>query len=393
MKLLIVDDDKRRREKIANLLANKGIAAKEAILEADCTDDATRLLRLQYFDVLILDVVLPKRNPGLATPQHGLDLLSRLNRSPSLRKPGRIIGITAHLEDSASFRSRFQEFCLTVLEAPENSEVWFTPLASAVAYQVSSEISRAIDVSPCEVITVHGIRTFGQWQLRLKRLVEGNIGKVKFNSYRYGYFSTISFLIPLLRASEVERLSQHFRMLIKSPPKGGYVIFCHSFGTYLVAEVLKGMAKTGVNLPLTTLVTAGSVLPSDYDWSPVIDNFGCRIVNDCTDGDYILWLAKLAAPDMGMAGKCGFYGFNNERLMNRYFTGGHSSYFDGENFMSSYWLPLISSKEHAVEVDLREASTLVHEVFEKLVIFIGDNKLLVAASVIGVAVVRVLGMF
>jgi len=386
MKILIADDDKKRSKKITDFLVKKGVATKESIVEADCTDDATRLLRLQYFDVLILDVVLPKRSSGKAEPQHGLDLLSRLNRSLSLRKPGRIIGITAHLEDIAAFRSRFQEFCLTVLEAPTNSEVWLVPLTAAVAYQVSSEISRAIGISPCEIITVHGIRTFGEWQLRLKRLVESNVGKVKFNSYRYGYFSTLSFLVPFLRRAEVERLSRHFRALINNAPNGGYVIFCHSFGTYLVAEVLKGMAKSGVHFPLTTLVTAGSVLPSDYDWSPLIDHFGCRIVNDCADSDYVLWLAKLAAPGMGMAGKSGFFGFNNDKLMNRYFIGGHSSYFEGDNFMSSYWLPLISSKEHATEVDLREASTLIHEIFEKLVIVIGNNKLLAGAVLIGVAI-------
>jgi hypothetical protein len=47
------------------------------------------------------------------------------------------------------------------------------------------------------IITVHGIRTFGQWQERLERLVteSTNLDDVEFINYKYGYFSVLAFII------------------------------------------------------------------------------------------------------------------------------------------------------------------------------------------------------
>ncbi len=57
------------------------------------------------------------------------------------------------------------------------------------------------------VITVHGIRTFGQWQERLEVLVTDSSDEdIEFTKIDYGYFSVIAFFIPFVRWLATRRI-------------------------------------------------------------------------------------------------------------------------------------------------------------------------------------------
>src|SRR5208282_743058 len=96
------------------------------------------------------------------------------------------------------------------------------------------------------VITVHGIRTFGDWQGRLKQLLLPDDGSkrsgMRVVNYRYGYFSVIAFLIPFLRWLVARRFRQAvLRVTEDNPARVDFV--AHSFGTHLVAWGLMGIPK------------------------------------------------------------------------------------------------------------------------------------------------------
>tara|TARA_B100000315_G_scaffold252171_1_gene288383 strand:- start:9189 stop:9467 length:279 start_codon:yes stop_codon:yes gene_type:complete len=55
------------------------------------------------------------------------------------------------------------------------------------------------------VISVHGIRTFGGWQKRLKNLLKSEDTEIEVFDYQYGYFSILAFLIPFTRWLVVKR--------------------------------------------------------------------------------------------------------------------------------------------------------------------------------------------
>lgn len=172
-----------------------------------------------------------------------------------------------------------------------------------------------------------------------------------------------------MRKREVSRLTLSLQRIFDANPTASFVIFCHSFGTYLVAHALKKLCIGNARLPVHTLVTAGSVLRSSFDWN-YLKARGVRLVNDCADHDYVLYLSQAFVVGCGMAGKVGFYATHDEVQTNRFFVGGHSSYFDGDNFMTRYWIPLFSS-EVVPEVDFRTTSTLRHLVLDKFVTVAG----------------------
>src|SRR5262245_25305669 len=86
------------------------------------------------------------------------------------------------------------------------------------------------------VITVHGIRTFGDWQERLEDLlVRQTAGRdVTIEHYKFGYFSVIAFVVPLLRWLVVRRF-RRFLQRIESDKWDRIDVIAHSFGTHLVS--------------------------------------------------------------------------------------------------------------------------------------------------------------
>lgn len=367
MKILIVDDDKNRNQSIANYLVETDCAQIDEIFQTTNSDEAKQMLRAQYFDALLLDVVLPKRDGESPSRSNSYELLDQLHRRSIFKKPGKIIGLTSHTSDLGEFRDGFGEFCTCVLEAAPRSNTWKPIIEQTLKYTIGSQLTRATEERSLSLLTVHGIRTFGEWQTRLKRLVSSQTGNIDFQTYRYGYFPVLAFLIPYLRNREVNRFKQHLKSLIEDTPDRDIVIFSHSFGTYIVAQALKKIEADGNRPPVRMLVMSGSVLRARFDWS-FSKSFGnFRIVNDCGTSDFILWLSDAFAPLLGKAGKTGFHGFNNEKFLNRFFNGGHDLYFQGDDFMKRYWLPLLDLDRPVTEVDQRKSNLLMDEVLEKFI--------------------------
>jgi hypothetical protein len=68
------------------------------------------------------------------------------------------------------------------------------------------------------VVTVHGIRTFGDWQERIEGMLldHPNGSDVEVINYKFGYFSIVAFTVPFLRWLVVRRFSKIFHRLMLS---------------------------------------------------------------------------------------------------------------------------------------------------------------------------------
>ena len=217
------------------------------------------------------------------------------------------------------------------------------------------------------VITVHGIRTFGQWQERLEVLVTDSSDEdIEFTKIDYGYFSVIAFFIPFVRWLATRRIK---RLLLETLTERSWRridIVAHSFGTHLVSWSLKSLCRSHRGkFRIHTLILAGSVLRPWFRWQPLIDGDDRsvdRVVNDCGTKDLILVLSQIAILLTGMAGRIGFRGRIRNQLRNRYFRMGHSGYFvtDGQpnEFMSKWWLALITQDQEVAPHDERPSDTL-----------------------------------
>jgi len=209
------------------------------------------------------------------------------------------------------------------------------------------------------VVTVHGIRTFGQWQERLGELLRTSGFEGPILHFKYGYFSSLAFLVPPLRFLIVLRFARYLKLLQGQYPGAMISFVAHSFGTHLVGWALRRISHK-TRFPAEVIVLAGSVLKPTFRWNDLISRGSARIVlNECGTKDGILVLNQLVALGTGMAGRLGFIGLLDENFVNNYFNFGHSGYFvrNGapyDAFMQQRWVPLLRAQVLPPRVDERQ---------------------------------------
>ena len=241
------------------------------------------------------------------------------------------------------------------------------------------------------IITVHGIRTYGNWQRDLTKLLEDADPGVSVLNYTYGYFSSIAFLFPPLRWLVARQFRKVFVHAIRNSPEGTRIdLVAHSFGTYLAASALPSIPS---GRSLNTIIFAGSVLRPSFPWyqfqsapSPIRPTANQspaeipnptplappirRVVNECGYDDSILLLCQFAALMMGMAGRIGFRGLLGENFVNRYYRFDHGGYFDAQGrFMRESWIPLLMTDDPIPSHDDRPPLTAL----EGFKLFLMDN--------------------
>ena len=180
------------------------------------------------------------------------------------------------------------------------------------------------------VITVHGIRTYGQWATRLNALLRQVKPTVETTNYAYGYFSFIAFLVPPFRWLATKRFQQILVEEVKRDSWDRVDLVGHSFGTHLLGWALQSLSSDP-DLKIHTVILAGSVLRPRFRWDRLIPARVGRLINECGVRDGALIASQLFVLLTGMAGRVGFSGPLSRRFQNRYFNFGHSGYFDGDN--------------------------------------------------------------
>ena len=163
--------------------------------------------------------------------------------------------------------------------------------------------------------------------------------------YRYGFFSSLAFLIPPLRWLVARQFRKFLVEEVRSAPEEARIdLVAHSFGTYLAASAPCRICPRGRKIH--TVIFAGSVLRPSFPWYKYLQSGRWDESSTSAAGTTRCWCSA-SAPRfcMGMAGRIGFHGMVGDRFVNRYYHPcGHGGYFDREQqFMREGWLPLLTT--------------------------------------------------
>ena len=164
-------------------------------------------------------------------------------------------------------------------------------------------------------------------------------GQIEVILIRYGYFDAFRFWFPFwTRNKPIERVYEQIRVALqkyrRSHPDAKLSIIAHSFGTYIIGEIL----KRGFDLQIDRLLLCGSVLPQGFLWHQYQGRFDDdKVVNECGKADIWPVLAQSASWGYGASGT---HGFGAVLVKDRFHAGGHGQYFKPE-FVEKYWEPFI----------------------------------------------------
>jgi nucleoside phosphorylase len=131
LKILIVDDESSKIGRIMNVLKEFSDLKEDDIIVSLGLDDARKNLYLNEFDLLILDIQLPKSIGGDVNKDGGITLLNDIKVIDNMKKPLHIIGITS--QGIEEYGEVFQENTWTIIECNQ-SEFWKTQLRNKIGY-------------------------------------------------------------------------------------------------------------------------------------------------------------------------------------------------------------------------------------------------------------------
>lgn len=186
------------------------------------------------------------------------------------------------------------------------------------------------------VILVHGIRTDAPWQNTLRFGLEAEGIKVELTNY--GYFDLLMFLTPIrwIRQIAINRVWTLVRDIRKLYPDARLSFLAHSFGTYIVASIL----RNEFDFRAHRIVFCGSIVRYDFPFFEMSDRFTSPILNEVGTSDYLPAIAESITWGYGSAGT---YGFRTPRIRDRWHNGlGHSQFLTNE-FCKKFWIPFFAN--------------------------------------------------
>jgi CheY-like chemotaxis protein len=353
--ILIVDDNRHRADKLQTFIKTNITDDLYEMVYCDNTNEAKELMIVRQYDLVILDVVLPKRKKhSIATAEEGLKLLKEINSYDSeMFTPKKIIGITNRISEFKEFNTSFNNHTSVILEARTNDQDWINSIYNNISILIKSHIAIKNIKKDNLLITYHGIRTHGYWQDTLKNLIDSKVNSFEHIKAQYGFFSLFLFIFPFLRNIIINKLFEDFEKIIEKNYDKKIYIVAHSFGTEIVLKLIE---KANLNIKIETMIFSGSVIKDNYKLNSLLETKVKRIINECAQNDKVLVANKLLIPSLGDAGRIGFTGYTNKDLVNRFFIGGHSVYFNKDtDFMGKYWLPLLIDNDTIRSIDQRNA--------------------------------------
>lgn len=372
LKVLIVDDNIVRRDKLVAQLADKtemSFIELEVCISADC---ARELCKHRRFDILVLDVCLPKKDDGTATAQDGIKLLKDLHlKTNKYLTPTKVIGITADTNFLEKYRTEFMKYTYIVYPAKSNEKEWMSNTIDNILRIVNTSVIENTQKNDTIVISLHGIRTYGHWQNNFSDIIKKNTSNINYYPFKYGFFGMIFFFLPFVRDFKSNRLISSINPILEENQDKKIYIFAHSYGTYVITKLIQ---KSTLNKKIYMVVFAGSVLPTTYNINQYLGNKVDNIINDCGINDLVLIINKIFVPFLGDAGRKGFEGVNNNKICNRYFRGGHSLYFNTTKnkkpFIEEYWMPYILDNREIEIVDERRESSILSDITEPILLVV-----------------------
>lgn len=184
------------------------------------------------------------------------------------------------------------------------------------------------------VFSIHGIRTNASWQSKLSEQIKGatnfetsSRNYLRFDLFMFVFKGLFSGTPMRLVASDLKDLTKRYRVNV----------IAHSFGTWLLLEILKDDPDIKVN----NVILCGSIFPRGLAWWRKLktqsNQITGRVVNYCGRRDPFPALAELLSRDYGASG---VVGAGEPTVHDSFHDLSHSGFLT-ERFCEDYWIPFL----------------------------------------------------
>jgi nucleoside phosphorylase/CheY-like chemotaxis protein len=120
MRSLVVEDKTEKLRSIAQVLENSG----SDVDHASNRSSAVSMLQDSSYDLLVIDIALPRSASDTPDRRGGLELMRSIEEHETVYTPGHIIGITAYTDIIEDFEDRFSRDGISLIKYDKSSDIW-----------------------------------------------------------------------------------------------------------------------------------------------------------------------------------------------------------------------------------------------------------------------------
>jgi pimeloyl-ACP methyl ester carboxylesterase len=185
------------------------------------------------------------------------------------------------------------------------------------------------------VLLLHGIRDQAQWMDMVKERLESPL--VHVQPLGFDYYDAARFMTGIGVEGVIKRVLASIRHAKADHVGAELIIIAHSFGTYVVARIL----KEEPDIRCSRAIFCGSVVPRAFRFDMVPH---CpKIINDCGCRD--IWPVIAEGFSVRYCyGAAGVWGLRASGISDRFHDLGHNDYLTPE-FVDKYWKPYVDNEE------------------------------------------------
>lgn len=138
IKILVVEDNPAKQDNVKNIILDSSNISESNLDIVTCIKEAKRLLYNNYYDLMILDLVLPIEYGEDANPINSINFLNDIHSSPMLKPPIHIVGVTGFSDKILEYHSQFTNKLWSLIEYKENTTGWQEQLKSIIFHLVKT---------------------------------------------------------------------------------------------------------------------------------------------------------------------------------------------------------------------------------------------------------------
>lgn len=221
----------------------------------------------------------------------------------------------------------------SLLELQQRLQTFSDPNEYRIAEAAPFVPASSLPVPKHIVVLLHGMNTNAEWQEALADAIR-NCSNIEPLVVGYGNFNPIKFWFPFVfRKGRIEKVATDLRGICQRNPGVQISIVAHSFGTYIISQILKKYP----DVILHRILLCGAIVNTDYDWSVLTSQFNDPVINDIGRRD--MWPSMAKSWSWGF-GDSGCIGFQNSLVRDRHFTYEHSGFLNPKH-MQRFWMPYL----------------------------------------------------
>lgn len=130
--ILIMDDKSEKTESVKKILVTDCGISSQSIDCASCIAEGRDFLSKKYYDLLILDLVMPLYEDDEVNHEEAPNFIDEIFENPNIKEPNQIIGLTAYDDEYEALKLRFEEKLWKLIKYSESNLDWRNAIKNSV---------------------------------------------------------------------------------------------------------------------------------------------------------------------------------------------------------------------------------------------------------------------